>query len=112
MKKLDMCLAALGQSLKIVVLPGVSDPVSGYLPQPRLKSGLFPLASGQDSVSFCTNPSSLHIDGVGFLVSAGQNIEDMQRYSSRADRLALLELSLRCGHLAPTAPDTLCTKPD
>ena len=54
-----------------------------------------------------TNPHEFDLDGVTFLGTSGQNIEDIDRYSTEEDRLRMLEHVLEWGHLAPTAPDTL-----
>ena len=54
-----------------------------------------------------TNPHDFEVDGVAFLGTSGQNIEDIDRYSTDEDRLEMLEHVLQWGHLAPTAPDTL-----
>lgn len=54
-----------------------------------------------------TNPHEFEVDGVDFLGTSGQNIEDIDRYSTDEDRLKMLGSVLEWGHLAPTAPDTL-----
>lgn len=46
-----------------------------------------------------------------FLGSSGQNINDIFRYTSETDSQARLDAACRTldwGHIAPTAPDTLC----
>uniref|UniRef100_A0A667WAN6 DNA polymerase delta subunit 2 n=1 Tax=Myripristis murdjan TaxID=586833 RepID=A0A667WAN6_9TELE len=42
-----------------------------------------------------------------FLGTSGQNVSDIQKYSSVDSHLDILENTLRLRHLAPTAPDTL-----
>lgn len=42
-----------------------------------------------------------------FLGTSGQNVIDIQRYSSMDSHLEILEEMLQLRHLAPTAPDTL-----
>lgn len=42
-----------------------------------------------------------------FLGTSGQNVCDIQRYSSMDSHLEILEETLQLRHLAPTAPDTL-----
>lgn len=54
-----------------------------------------------------TNPHEFEVDGVTFLGTSGQNLEDIDRYSTETERLAMLERLLQWGHLVPTAPDTL-----
>ncbi len=54
-----------------------------------------------------TNPHEFEVDGVTFLGTSGQNLEDIDRYSTETERLPVLERLLEWGHLVPTAPDTL-----
>lgn len=42
-----------------------------------------------------------------FLGTSGQNVSDIQRYSSMDNHCEILEETLQLRHLAPTAPDTL-----
>lgn len=42
-----------------------------------------------------------------FLGTSGQNVSDIQRYSSMDNHCEILEETLQLQHLAPTAPDTL-----
>ena len=44
-----------------------------------------------------------------FLGTSGQNVMDIHKYTSMTNHLDILENTLRLGHLAPTAPDTLGT---
>lgn len=43
------------------------------------------------------------------LGTAGQNINDIYKVSSFEDCLEILEHTMKWGHIAPTAPDTLGT---
>lgn len=63
--------------------------------------------------SYCrvTNPHEFEVDGLQFLGTSGQNVEDVYKYSTREDRLEILEAILQWGHLVPTAPDTLGSYP-
>lgn len=58
-----------------------------------------------------TNPHEFQVDGLTFLGTSGQNVEDIYKYSTREDRLKILEAVLDWGHLVPTAPDTLGSYP-
>ena len=58
-----------------------------------------------------TNPHEFEADGLTFLGTSGQNVEDIHKYSTREDRLKILEAVLEWGHLVPTAPDTLGSYP-
>ena len=43
------------------------------------------------------------------LGTSGQPVSDIYKFSSLEDHLEMLQMTLECGHLAPTAPDTLGT---
>lgn len=58
-----------------------------------------------------TNPHEFEVDGVCFLGTSGQNIDDIYKYSLEENRLTLLQRVLEWGHLVPTAPDTLTCYP-
>ena len=58
-----------------------------------------------------TNPHEFEVDGVTFLGTSGQNIDDIYKYSAEESRLKLLQTVLEWGHLVPTAPDTLTCYP-
>ncbi len=58
-----------------------------------------------------TNPHAFSVDGVHFVGTSGQNVDDIHRYSAMEDRLAIMQSVLQWGHLVPTAPDTLTCYP-
>lgn len=45
-----------------------------------------------------------------FLGTSGQNLDDIYKYLESDDRLEMAMSMLRWSHIAPTAPDTLCTR--
>jgi DNA polymerase delta subunit 2 len=106
-RTLDQFLTAASASMPVDVMPGSDDPSSFLLPQQPLHPCMLPHASQLSTLNLCTNPYCCDIDGVRFLGSSGQPLDDMQRYLPSDDRLGTLAASLEFQHLAPTAPDTL-----
>ncbi|CAA7406527.1 unnamed protein product [Spirodela intermedia] len=106
-KELDMSLTQLAASVSVDIMPGANDPANFSLPQQPLNRCLFPGASLYNTFTSCTNPHIFELDGVWFLGTSGQNIDDLDKYSDAKDRLEFLERTLRWRHLAPTAPNTL-----
>ncbi|XP_026198485.1 DNA polymerase delta subunit 2 [Anabas testudineus] len=104
---LDELLLQLVASVPVDVMPGQYDPTNYTLPQQPLHRCMFPLSSVHPTLLLASNPYQAAIDGVKFLGTSGQNVCDIQRYSSRDSHLEILEETLRLRHLAPTAPDTL-----
>ncbi|XP_068460765.1 DNA polymerase delta subunit 2 [Clinocottus analis] len=104
---LDELLCQLVASVPVDVMPGHHDPTNYTLPQQPLHRCMFPLSSVYPTLHLASNPHQSSIDGVRFLGTSGQNICDIQRYSSMDSHLEILEDTLRLRHLAPTAPDTL-----
>lgn len=107
MKLLDEMLLQLVGSVPVDVMPGQYDPTNFTLPQQPLHRCMFPLSSVYPTLRLASNPYQAQMHGVRFLGTSGQNVCDIQRYSSIDDHLEILEKTLRLRHLAPTAPDTL-----
>ncbi|XP_062239225.1 DNA polymerase delta subunit 2 [Platichthys flesus] len=104
---LDELLLQLVASVPVDVMPGQYDPTNYTLPQQPLHRCMFPLSSVYPTLQLASNPYQAKIDGIRFLGTSGQNVCDIQRYSSMDSHLEILEETLRFRHLAPTAPDTL-----
>lgn len=107
MRLLDDLLLQLVSSVPVDVMPGQFDPTNYTLPQQPLHRCMLPLSSVYPTLQLVPNPYQADIDGVRFLGTSGQNILDIQKYSSLNSHLEILEETLHLRHLAPTAPDTL-----
>ncbi|DBA76745.1 TPA: hypothetical protein ACH3X2_008775 [Trebouxia sp. C0005] len=110
-REVDMCLSELAGAVPVEVMPGNNDPANHSLPQQPLHRCLFPLASSFTSFNRVTNPHEFEVDGISFLGTSGQNLDDIYKYSVEENRLTLLQRVLEWGHLVPTAPDTLTCYP-
>lgn len=106
-RMLDELLLQLVASVPVDLMPGQYDPTNYTLPQQPLHRCMFPLSSAYPTLQLASNPYQADIDGVRFLGTSGQNVSDIQKYSSLDSHLEILEETLRLRHLAPTAPDTL-----
>ncbi|KAG0495233.1 hypothetical protein HPP92_006227 [Vanilla planifolia] len=106
-KELDILLTQLAVAMPLDIMPGPSDPANSFLPQQPLHRCLFPGASAYSTFFCCTNPHHFELDGVQFIGTSGQNIDDLDKYSIGKDKLEFIERTLRWRHLAPTAPNTL-----
>ncbi|GBG66496.1 hypothetical protein CBR_g63079 [Chara braunii] len=106
-KELDLALTELAASMPVDIMPGAKDPANFSLPQQPLHSCLFPGARQYSTFFSSPNPHHFEVDGVVFLGTSGQNVQDLYKFSVAEDRLALAEKTLRWRHLAPTCPDTL-----
>ncbi|MCO5580868.1 hypothetical protein L7F22_034740 [Adiantum nelumboides] len=106
-KELDLALTQLAAAVSVDIMPGANDPANFSLPQQPLHTCLFPGASVYNTFYAATNPHCFELDGVRFLGTSGQNIDDLDKYSDASDRVEFMERTLRWRHIAPTAPDTL-----
>lgn len=104
---LDDLLFQLVSSVPVDVMPGQYDPTNYTLPQQPLHRCMLPMSSAYPTLQLASNPYQANIDGVRFLGTSGQNVSDIQKYSSMNSNLEILEETLRLRHIAPTAPDTL-----
>lgn len=107
LKELDLALTQLAAAVPVDIMPGSNDPANFSLPQQRLHSCLFPGASVYNTFHAATNPHCFELDGVRFLGTSGQNIDDLYKYSDADDQVEFMERTLKWRHIAPTAPDTL-----
>lgn len=107
----DMSLAELAAAVPVDVMPGAGDPANYTLPQQPLHRCLLPGAAAYSSLHRSPNPHDFAVDGVAFLGTSGQNVDDVFRYSDIQDRAGILGALMRWRHLAPTAPDTLAAYP-
>lgn len=104
---LDDVLVQLCACMEVDLMPGEFDPTTFTLPQQPLHRLMFPRASRYATMHCVTNPYDFAVDGVRIVGTSGQPVDDIYRFSSLEDHLEILEKTLRMGHLAPTAPDTL-----
>lgn len=110
-RDVDMSLTELAGAVPVDVMPGAGDPANYALPQQPLHRCLLPGAAAFPTLQRAPNPHDFEVDGVCFLGTSGQNVDDVYRYSDLGDRVAILERLLRWRHLVPTAPDTLAAYP-
>ncbi|XP_010672651.2 DNA polymerase delta small subunit isoform X1 [Beta vulgaris subsp. vulgaris] len=106
-QELDIFLTQIAAGVSLDIMPGPNDPANFSLPQQPLNRCLFPGSSVYNTFRSCTNPHSFELDGIRFLGTSGQNIDDLEKYSEAKDKLEFVERTLRWRHLAPTAPNTL-----
>ncbi|GAB1606272.1 DNA polymerase delta subunit 2-like [Argonauta hians] len=111
MNCLDDLLLQLVTNVEVDLMPGEFDPANYSLPQQPLHRCMFPKSSRYNTLHLVTNPYDCIIDGVRFLLTSGQTLDNIGQYSKLEDGMEILEKTLKWGHLAPTAPDTLACYP-
>lgn len=98
----DSCLLELGKKMNIVLLPGSKDPTDSFMPQQQLSRFLFYETSksmqkqsskpgpyqnevtgseGQHQLVLATNPVEISLDSHRFLLTSGQSIRNISKYS-------------------------------
>jgi len=107
----DSMLSELAQNVNVDIMPGVADPANYSLPQQPLHPCLFPRAATLSTFTRCTNPHAFSLDGVSFLGTSGQNVDDIRRYTNMEECTDILEKMLEWRHCIPTAPDSLAAYP-
>jgi len=106
-KSLDSILMQLVTSVDVSIMPGSFDPSNFSLPQQPLHRCMLPEAAKFHTLHCLPNPCDMTFKGVRVMGTSGQPIDDICCYSEIDDPLEALENTLKWGHLAPTAPDTL-----
>jgi DNA polymerase delta subunit 2 len=107
MRAVDQLVEQLSQSVHVDIMPGEYDPSNTSLPQQPLHPSMLPKSSQLSTCHLVTNPYSFTILGTDFLGTSGQSINDLKLYSTETNSIQLMEQTLKWGHMAPTAPDTL-----
>lgn len=116
----DEYLSVLASVLPVHLMPGESDPTTVAFPQMPIHPALFRQArSLLESMAIIleTNPQRFAINDTILLGSSGQPIKDLIQYTEETPQskpgleLELLHHTLKWGHVAPTAPDTLYSYP-
>lgn len=106
-KSLDDFVVQLAACVPVEIMPGEFDPANHAMPQQPLHRCMFPQAAAYSTFQSVTNPYEAIIGGIRVLGTAGQNVYDIYKVSTFDDRLDILEHTMKCSHIAPTAPDTL-----
>ncbi|KAI5745731.1 hypothetical protein M8J76_013803 [Diaphorina citri] len=107
----DRILTDFVSSIEVDLMPGEFDPANTTLPQQPLHPCLFPEASKYSTFHPVTNPYIFEMEGKLLMGTSGQPVSDIAKFSNLSNPLDILEYTLRCGHVAPTAPDTLACYP-
>lgn len=89
-------MTELAAALPVDIMPGPDDPANVSLPQQPLHQCLFPGAAPYSSFKRVTNPHSFELDGCLLLGTAGQNVDDMAKYTRDRSRWVHRVLC-RCG---------------
>lgn len=124
---LDLFLEEICRSIDIVLIPGEQDPTNITLPQKPINKIMLQASSKytNSTLRLASNPSYLHMSSRTIFCTAGQTIDDLKHYiitedvqedqsgiePSNTRALDLAQETIKWGHFAPTAPDTLWTYP-
>lgn len=80
-----MALSELAAAVPVDIMPGAGDPANYTLPQQPLHRCLFPGAAAYSSLLRATNPHDFDVDGVTFLGTSGQNVDDVYRWAGLSE---------------------------
>lgn len=108
---LDQLMAQLGSCMPVDIMPGEFDPVSQFLPQQPLHKCMLPQSLAYSTVQPVTNPYEACVAGVRLLGTSGENVNNIMKYSGYESRMDIIQLTMECGHISPTCPDTLSCYP-
>ncbi|KAL9644848.1 hypothetical protein ABK040_005329 [Willaertia magna] len=106
MNSVDSLLEGLASTIDVDILPGAHDPSNVTIPQQPIHPCMLPKSSNLSTCHLVTNPHIFKEDSADVYVSSGQTIEGIERYVT-SSRLEVMENTLKWGHYAPSAPDTL-----
>ncbi|CAI5449754.1 unnamed protein product [Caenorhabditis angaria] len=105
---LDKIISSLTDQLDVDVSAGVGDPCSSLWPQPPIHRVCLPRSGmTKKQVNLVTNPYEFSLDGIRFLTTSGENIDDLLKTCWKWKSVDAMENCLKWQHIAPTCPDTL-----
>ncbi|KAL6073527.1 DNA polymerase delta subunit 2 [Balamuthia mandrillaris] len=107
LRLLDQLVSQLASSVPVDFMPGENDPSNFSLPQQPLSRCLLPTSTKYSTFTPVTNPYEVNVGGALLLGTSGQPVDNISKYVKQPDPLSYMEATLRCRHIAPTAPDTL-----
>ena len=81
-RTLDQFLTTVSAAMPVDLMPGADDPCNFLLPQQPFHPCLLPQSSQLSTLNLCTNPYCCDVDGVRVLGTAGQPLDDMQRFAA------------------------------
>lgn len=110
-KVLDNFMFNLSKSVHVDLMSGEYDPSNCMLPQQPMHHSLFPQSATNKTFHGVSNPYKCEIGGRDILGTAGQNIQDLARFTNISGGLECMKKTLDWSHLAPTCPDTLSCYP-
>jgi DNA polymerase delta subunit 2 len=110
-KQLDSYIEQLADKIEIDLMPGENDPSNYMMPQQPLHTAMFARSKAYKTFHTTTNPYEFEINGVHLIGISGQTVRDIKSVTTIDDPVDILRLTLDCGHLAPTCPDTLACYP-
>ncbi|KAF0977904.1 hypothetical protein FDP41_003226 [Naegleria fowleri] len=107
MRTFDILVEQLASNVDVDILPGSNDPSNVTIPQQPIHPYMFPKSASYSTCHLVTNPHIIRENHVDVVVTSGQTVEDVEKYSVYNSRLDIMENMLKWGHLAPTSPDTM-----
>ncbi|KAI8090635.1 DNA polymerase alpha/epsilon subunit B-domain-containing protein [Thamnidium elegans] len=111
MLQLDEIIEEICSTVDVDVMSGPTDPAPSHIPQQPMHPSMFKNSHRLSTFHSVTNPYWCDVDGVKFLGTSGQNIDDIYRYIDSMDRIKMAETCMYWRHMAPSAPDTLWSYP-
>lgn len=112
-------LSELISSIPVSLMPGEDDPTEVCLPQQPFHLSIFPstrqYANGPN-LQYKTNPTWFEADGIRFLGTSGENVNDILKYIPDDHKTTettsdIMRANMKWQIFTPTAPDTLYCYP-
>lgn len=113
LEQFESFIKTISSVCEIDIIPGDNDISGAFLPQQPANVALFPQLLKNDNIIFSTNPHQFEINGLQFLGTSGQNVNDITRFVDMKEKteVEILHDTLEMRHIAPTCPDTLRSFP-
>ncbi|KAI6180228.1 hypothetical protein M3Y98_00697100 [Aphelenchoides besseyi] len=103
----DRTLEELAKTVEVDLMSGPTDLCPIMLPQQPMISAVFQCCKKTKKFRTLTNPHSFTVNGVHFLGTSGQNLDDLHKHTRACTSVELMMQTLRGRIITPTTPNSV-----
>ncbi|KAI6204447.1 hypothetical protein M3Y94_00675400 [Aphelenchoides besseyi] len=107
----DRVLQGLAKIVEVDLMSGSTDLCSLMMPQQPMIRGAFQRCKETKNLRTLPNPHSFTVNGIHFLGTSGQNLDDLHKHTRACTSAELMMQTLRGRIITPTAPNSVDSWP-
>ncbi|KAI6171730.1 putative DNA polymerase delta small subunit [Aphelenchoides besseyi] len=103
----DRALEDIAKVVKVDLMSGATDICPIMLPQQPMVRRMFERCKNLENFRTLTNPHSFTVNGIRFLGTSGQNLDDMHKRTRACTSVQLMMQTIRGRIMTPTLPNSV-----